>query len=160
MEWCEGEDIGIRARNLNLTSKGKERAVVLLRGGMDSCVCAVLACRDYEAAAVHVSYGQRTEERERQSFLAICRRLQIHDKLMVRNEAPRAIGGSALTDEGIAVPDSEAIGHEVPVTYVPFRNSHFLARAFKWAQAIVAAKLSTAATQPHTSPYPELHPAR
>src|SRR5258708_18847498 len=129
MEWCEGEDIGIRARNLNLTSKGKERAVVLLRGGMDSCVCAALACRDHEAAAVHVSYGQRTEERERQSFLAICQRLQIHDKLMVRNEALRAIGGSALTDEGIAVPESEAIGHDVPVTYVPFRNAHFLAGA-------------------------------
>src|SRR5258708_18175482 len=138
MEWCEGEDIGIRARNLNLTSKGKERAVVLLRGGMDSCVCAALACRDHEAAAVHVSYGQRTEERERQSFLAICQRLQIHDKLMVRNEALRAIGGSALTDEGIAVPESEAIGHDVPVTYVPFRNAHFLAVAVSWAEVLGA----------------------
>src|SRR6266849_9600691 len=95
-----------------------QRAVVLLSGGMDSCVCAALAVRDYEAAAVHVSYGQRTEERERQSFLAICRRLNIHDKLMVRNEALKAIGGSALTDDGIAVPDSEALGHDVPVTYV------------------------------------------
>ena len=77
----------------------KSRAVVLLSGGMDSAVCASLAQRDYDAAAVHVSYGQRTEERERQSFLAICQRLKIHDRLMVRNEAFRAIGGSALTDE-------------------------------------------------------------
>src|SRR5258708_38576052 len=98
---------------------------------MDSCVCAALACRDHEAAAVHVSYGQRTEERERQSFLTICQRLQIHDKLMVRNEALRAIGGSALTDDGIAVPESEAIGPEVPVTYVPFRNTHFFAVAVR-----------------------------
>ena len=73
---------------------------------MDSCVCAALAARDYNAAAVHVSYGQRTEQRERQSFLAICERLGIHDKLVVRNEALRAIGGSALTDERIAVPES------------------------------------------------------
>ena len=71
---------------------------------MDSCVCASLAARDHEAAAVHISYGQRTEERERQSFLAICQRLKIHDRLMIRNEALRAIGGSALTDSSIDVP--------------------------------------------------------
>jgi 7-cyano-7-deazaguanine synthase len=63
---------------LMATSK-RSRAVVLLSGGMDSCVCAALAARDHEAAAVHISYGQRTEERERQSFLAICQRLKIHD---------------------------------------------------------------------------------
>src|ERR1051326_2481631 len=87
----------------------KSRAVVLLSGGMDSCVCAALAARDHEPAAVHVSYGQRTEERERQSFLAICQRLKIHDRLMVRNEALRAIGGSALTDESIPVPAREGV---------------------------------------------------
>jgi 7-cyano-7-deazaguanine synthase len=84
----------------------QSRAVVLLSGGMDSCVSAALAARDYDAAAVHVSYGQRTEERERQSFLGICERLGIRDKLVVRNEALRAIGGSALTDDAIAVPRS------------------------------------------------------
>jgi 7-cyano-7-deazaguanine synthase len=126
---------------------------------MDSCVCAALACRDYEVAAVHVSYGQRTEERERQSFLAICRRLKIHDKLMVRNEALRAIGGSALTDEGIAVPDSEAIGHDVPVTYVPFRNAHFLAVAVSWAEVLGAGKVYIGAVGPDSSGYPDCRPA-
>src|ERR1700677_5291585 len=82
---------------------------------MDSAVCAALAVRDYgAAAAVHISYGQRTEERERQSFLAICRRLNILDQLMVRNDALSAIGGSALTDEGIAVPHSDAAGPGLP----------------------------------------------
>src|SRR5438309_6660111 len=108
---------------------GKSRAVVLLSGGMDSSVCAALAVRDYEAAAVHISYGQRTQERERQSFLAICQRLKIRDRLMVRNEALRAIGGCALTDESIDVPEAENVGQDVPVTYVPFRNAHFLAVA-------------------------------
>jgi 7-cyano-7-deazaguanine synthase len=126
---------------------------------MDSCVCVALACRDYEAAAVHVSYGQRTEERERQSFLAICRRLQIHDKLMVRNEALRAIGGSALTDEGIAVPDSEAVGHDVPVTYVPFRNAHFLAVAVSWAEVLGAGKVYIGAVEQDSSGYPDCRPA-
>src|SRR5260370_4084132 len=104
----------------------RNRAVVLLSGGMDSCVCAALAARDHQAAAAHVSYGQRTEQRERRSFESICDRLEIRDRLLVRNEALRSIGGSALTDSSIAVP--EAVGtclHPIvvgaPLTYVPFR---------------------------------------
>src|SRR5271167_234634 len=111
----------------------KSRAVVLLSGGMDSCVCAALAARESDAAAVHISYGQRTEERELRAFLGICDRLGIHDKLVVRNDALKAIGGSALTDHDIAVPESQNIGHGIPVTYVPFRNAHFLAVAVSWA---------------------------
>jgi 7-cyano-7-deazaguanine synthase len=133
--------------------------VVLLSGGMDSCVCASLAARDHETAAVHVSYGQRTEERERQSFLAICRRLNILDQLMVRNEALRAIGGSALTDEGIEVPKSEFAGAGVPVTYVPFRNAHFLAVAVSWAEVLHAEKVYIGAVEPDSSGYPDCRPA-
>ena len=137
----------------------KSRAVVLLSGGMDSCVCAALAARHYEAAAVHISYGQRTEERERQSFLAICQRLKIHDKLMVRNEALHAIGGSALTDDAIDVPRSEEIGHSIPVTYVPFRNAHFLAVAISWAEVLGAQKVYIGAVEPDSSGYPDCRPA-
>jgi 7-cyano-7-deazaguanine synthase len=137
----------------------KSRAVVLLSGGMDSCVCAALAVRDHEAAAVHVSYGQRTEERERQSFLAICRRLNIQDKLMIRNEAFRAIGGSALTDDGIPVPEAEAVGRGVPVTYVPFRNAHFLAVAVSWAEVLGADAVYIGAVEPDSSGYPDCRPA-
>jgi 7-cyano-7-deazaguanine synthase len=137
----------------------KARAVVLLSGGMDSCVCAALAVRDYDAAAVHVLYGQRTEERERQSFLAICRRLGIHDQLIVRNEALRAIGHSALTDQNIAVPRSEEAGLGVPVTYVPFRNTHFLAVAVSWAEALDAEKVYIGAVEPDSSGYPDCRPA-
>src|ERR1700692_4306691 len=90
----------------------RSRAVVLLSGGMDSCVCAALAARDHQAAALHISYGQRTEERERRAFEAICERIGIEERLLVRNEALRAIGGSALTDSSIAVP--EGVGTGVP----------------------------------------------
>jgi len=137
----------------------KSRAVVLLSGGMDSSVCAALAVRDYEAAAVHISYGQRTEERERQSFLAICQRLKIYDRLMVRNEALRAIGGSALTDESIPVPDAESLGQNIPVTYVPFRNAHFLAVAVSWAEVLGAVKVYIGAVEPDSSGYPDCRPA-
>jgi 7-cyano-7-deazaguanine synthase len=140
----------------------KKRAVVLLSGGMDSCVCAALAARDYAPAALHVSYGQRTEDRERQSFLAICQRLNIREKLIVRNEALRAIGGSALTDENIAVPTSgpaaHAIGHDIPVTYVPFRNAHFLAVAVSWAEVLGAEKVYIGAVEQDSSGYPDCRP--
>jgi 7-cyano-7-deazaguanine synthase len=137
----------------------KPRAVVLLSGGMDSSVCAALAARDYNAAALHMSYGQRTEARERQSFLAICEALKIREKLIVRNEALRAIGGSALTDENIAVPESHTIGQDIPVTYVPFRNAHFLAVAVSWAEVLGAEKIFIGAVEQDSSGYPDCRPA-
>jgi 7-cyano-7-deazaguanine synthase len=139
----------------------KKRAVVLLSGGMDSCVCAALARRDYASAALHVSYGQRTEARERESFLAICQRLNIQDKLLVRNEALRAIGGSALTDPNIPVPTASgpAPGHDIPVTYVPFRNAHFLSVAVSWAEVLGAEKVFIGAVEQDSSGYPDCRPA-
>ena len=140
-------------------SNSKQRGIVLLSGGMDSCVCAALAARDYNAAAVHVSYGQLTEERERRSFHAICDRLGIRERLVVRNDALRAIGGSALTDASIAVPDSLSLGHGVPVTYVPFRNAHFLSVAVSWAEVLGATKVYIGAVEPDSSGYPDCRPA-
>ena len=137
----------------------RQRAVVLLSGGMDSCVCAALAARDHQAAALHVSYGQRTEERERLSFSAICDRLGIHDRLIVRNEALPAIGGSALTDANMAVPEAGQIGHGVPVTYVPFRNAHFLAVAVSWAEVLGAPTIYIGAVEQDSSGYPDCRPA-
>src|ERR1700678_3579860 len=137
----------------------RTRALVLLSGGMDSCVGAALAAGDHRAAAVKVSYGQRTEERERRAFEAICDRLGICDRLVVRNEALRAIGGSALTDPNIAVPESAIIGHEIPVTYVPFRNAHFLAVAVSWAEVLGAEQIYVGAVEQDSSGYPDCRPA-
>jgi len=133
-------------------------SVVLLSGGMDSCVCAALAARDHEAAALHVSYGQRTESRELRAFQAICDRLGIRDRLVVRNEALRAIGGSALTDENIAVPESHMISVGIPVTYVPFRNAHFLSVAVSWAEVLGAEKVYIGAVEQDSSGYPDCRP--
>ena len=140
-------------------SKASFRAVVLLSGGMDSCVCAALAARDHDAAALHVSYGQRTESRELDSFERICDRLGIRDRLTVRNEALRLIGGSALTDDNIEVPESHAIGSDIPVTYVPFRNAHFLAVAVSWAEVLGASKIYIGAVEQDSSGYPDCRPA-
>ena len=144
---------------MNVLGIEKSRAVVLLSGGMDSCVCAALAARDHHAAAVHIGYGQRTEERELRAFSAICDRLGIGDRLAVRNPALAAIGGSALTDRNIAVPDSHVLGRDIPVTYVPFRNAHFLAVAVSWAEVIGAGQIYIGAVEQDSSGYPDCRPA-
>jgi 7-cyano-7-deazaguanine synthase len=142
-----------------VSTHDKSRAVVLLSGGMDSCVCAALAARDHDTAALHISYGQRTEKREQDSFQAICDRLGIRDRLVVRNEALKLIGGSALTDSTIEVPESQHIGREIPITYVPFRNAHFLSVAVSWAEVIGASKIYVGAVEQDSSGYPDCRPA-
>jgi len=144
------------------SKNSRARALVVLSGGMDSTVCAALAVRDFGAenvAALHIDYGQRTERRERQSFQQVCDRLGIPTRLAVKTEFFRAIGGSALTDDQIAVPQAgPEIGAEIPVTYVPFRNSHFLSAAVSWAEVLGAEKIYIGAVQQDSSGYPDCRP--
>lgn len=138
----------------------KYRSVVLLSGGMDSCVTAAVAARESDAAALHISYGQRTEHRERQAFERICDRLGIERRLALTNEALAIIGGSALTDSDIAVPEARAeIGRgRIPVTYVPFRNAHFLSAAVSWAEVSGATRVYIGAVAQDSSGYPDCRP--
>jgi len=142
--------------------KSKIKNVVVLSGGVDSTLCATLAVRDFGAervAALHVSYGQRTEAREQQAFTEVCDRLGIQRRLMVRNQALSQIGGSALTDPSIAVPEAgPEIGHHVPATYVPFRNAHFLSVAVSWAEVLGAESIYIGAVQQDSSGYPDCRP--
>jgi 7-cyano-7-deazaguanine synthase len=129
---------------------------------MDSTVCATLAVRDRGAshvAALHVSYGQRTEAREQRAFTEICDRLGIARRLMVRNQALSQIGGSALTDSSLAVPTAGLeIGSHVPITYVPFRNAHFLSVAVSWAEVVGASDIYIGAVAQDSSGYPDCRP--
>ena len=130
---------------------------------MDSCVCAALAARDYDAYALHCSYGQRTEEREARAAHAVADRLGFRDFLRLRLDLFRRIGGSALTDVRIDVPESPAddaaIGAEIPVTYVPFRNAHFLSAAVSWAEVLGAKTVLIGAVEQDSSGYPDCRPA-
>lgn len=128
---------------------------------MDSGVCAALASRETETAALHVSYGQRTEERERRAFEQICGRLHIDRRLAIRDDVLGRIGGSALTDPGISVPEAQdQIGNAgIPVTYVPFRNAHFLAAAVSWAEILGAGRVYIGAVEQDSSGYPDCRPA-
>jgi 7-cyano-7-deazaguanine synthase len=144
-------------------SGARPKAVVCLSGGMDSCVCAALAARDYEAYAIHISYGQRTEARELKAAEEIARLVGIKELLHLKMDLFRRIGGSALTDVAIEVPDAPneeaAIGEEVPVTYVPFRNAHFLSAAVSWAEVLGARTVFIGAVEQDSSGYPDCRPA-
>jgi len=132
---------------------------------MDSCVCAAMAMARHgvgNVGLVHASYGQRTEGRERRAFTEIADFFGVRERLMVRLDHFRAIGGSALTDERIAVPENEldvAVGSgAIPVTYVPFRNAHFLSVAVSWAEAIGAGAIYIGAVAEDSSGYPDCRP--
>jgi len=135
----------------------KELAVVLMSGGMDSCVCAAIAARERDLAALHVTYGQRTAERERRSFEAQADHYRVPPsrRLVVSNASLAAIGGSALTDPSITVPEGGVEPNAVPVTYVPFRNAHLLATAVSWAEVIGARRVVIGAVQDDSSGYPD-----
>jgi len=139
----------------------RTKAVVCLSGGMDSAVCAAMAARDYDAYALHISYGQRTEKRELESARQVADALGFRGFLPLSIGIFREIGGSALTDASIAVPDApagEVIGASIPVTYVPFRNAHFLSAAVSWAEVIGAKKIYIGAVEQDSSGYPDCRP--
>jgi len=133
---------------------------------MDSCVCAATARERHgveNVALLHASYGQRTESREAKAFRDIADFYGVKKRLMVRLEYFRAIGASALTDPNIAVPENELgtpapNGSAIPVTYVPFRNAHFLSVAVSWAEAIGAGAIYIGAVAEDSSGYPDCRP--
>ncbi len=142
------------------------KAIVLLSGGMDSCVSAAIACQDHGTANVallHAGYGQLTQDRERRAFTEIADYYGLDPRLIVQLNHFRAIGGSALTDKSIAVPenqlnDSASQSSDIPVTYVPFRNAHFLSVAVSWAEAIGARAIYIGAVAEDSSGYPDCRP--
>jgi len=141
----------------------KEKAVVLVSGGMDSCVTAAIAAQSHAPAFLHVSYGQRTEKRERRAFDEIADFFGVKERLLVRMNHLQQIGGSALTDLRISVPERESAAEVerqkgIPVTYVPFRNAHFLSVAVSWAEVIGACAVFIGAVAEDSSGYPDCRP--
>jgi 7-cyano-7-deazaguanine synthase len=137
-------------------------AVVLVSGGMDSCVTAAMANEHYRLACLHVNYGQRTEARELRAFHELAEFYQAEKRLVVSIEHLKVIGGSALTDTSIPVPvvgsSQSAIGNPqsaIPSTYVPFRNAHLLAIAVSWAEVIGSHKIYIGAVEEDGSGYPD-----
>src|SRR5205809_1620106 len=137
----------------------KSLAVCLVSGGMDSCVTAAIAHEENEELAfLHVSYGQRTEARERQAFKDLADYFGVTKRLAVSIEHLKQIGGSSLTDPNIAVTEANLASLEIPTSYVPFRNSHLLSIATSWAEVIGAQAIYIGAVAEDSSGYPDCRP--
>ncbi len=142
-----------------MTLPAKPKGIVLVSGGMDSLVLAAFATRESDVSLLHVNYGQRTEERELACFHAIADHLKARERMVVDIGYLRSIGNSALTDPSIDVPPAEPHRAGIPVTYVPFRNAHFLCIAVSWAEATGAANIYIGAVWADSSGYPDCRPA-
>ena len=135
------------------------RAIVLVSGGMDSCVTAGIADRENdELAFLHISYGQRTEARERKAFNDIADHYGVEDRLDVSIEYLGKIGGSSLTDASMDVTEADLESAEIPTSYVPFRNANMLAIATSWAEVIGATSIYIGAVAEDSSGYPDCRP--
>jgi 7-cyano-7-deazaguanine synthase len=142
-----------------VTTLSKPKGIVLVSGGMDSLVLAAFATRESTISLLHVNYGQRTEQKELACFHAVADHLKVKDRMVADIGYLRSIGASALTDPSIDVPPADPERGGIPVTYVPFRNAHFLCIAVSWAEAIGATNVYIGAVWADSSGYPDCRPA-
>ncbi len=133
-------------------------AVVLVSGGMDSCVCAAIAHQQHEVAFLHVSYGQQTARQELRAFQQIAEFYGIERKLVCQLSHLGQIGGSSLTDAAIPVEEADLDRREIPSSYVPFRNAHFLSIATSWGEVLGARSIFIGAVFEDSSGYPDCRP--
>jgi 7-cyano-7-deazaguanine synthase len=139
----------------------KTRAVVLVSGGMDSCVTAAIAHLQHELAFLHVNYGQRTEQRELKAFYALAKHYGVQRQLIADLTHLKSIGGSSLTDIHMEVTEAnpETLFHsqknEIPTSYVPFRNANILSAAVSWAEVVGAKRIFIGAVEEDSSGYPD-----
>ena len=132
-----------------------DKSIVLVSGGMDSCVCAARETKAGPTSFIHFNYGQRTERREIRSFKALARRLGVRETLTVDLTAMARIGGTTLLKGRGSIPAPRFEEGEIPSTYVPFRNGIMLAYAAAWAEVTGARRLVIGAVEADSSGYPD-----
>ena len=132
------------------------KAIILISGGMDSCVTVASAKADgYDPSLLHLNYGQRTEKRELKAFHDIADHYMIEERLVVDISHLSAIGGSCLTDKNIEIPDANLDNLNIPVSYVPFRNANILSVAVSWAEVLKVSAIYLGAVEEDSSGYPD-----
>lgn len=138
----------------------RQRAIVALSGGMDSATTLAIAIvLGFEPYALHISYGQRTKNRELKAFNEICDFYNIQTRLIIPIDYLTKIGGSALTDSEIELQTANLKREEIPNTYVPFRNGNILSIAVSWAEVLGANAIFLGAVESDSSGYPDCREA-
>lgn len=136
----------------------EKRAVVILSGGLDSTTCMGLAAdAGYAIYALTFDYGQR-HARELQSAKAVAEHYNARMHHVVNLDFLSTIGGSALTDSSLAVPNEGVAEDEIPITYVPGRNLLFLSMAASFAEVIDASAIYIGVNALDYSGYPDCRP--
>jgi 7-cyano-7-deazaguanine synthase len=138
--------------------QSKNISICLVSGGMDSCVTVAIASENNELAFLHISYGQRTEAREKKAFNDIADFYSVEKRLDVSIEYLAKIGGSSLTDRKIDVTEASLESKEIPTSYVPFRNANMLSIATSWAEVLGANAIYIGAVVEDSSGYPDCRP--
>ncbi len=132
-----------------------KKAVCIISGGMDSALSAKIAqLEGYEIIAVHFNYGQRTQQKELDSFRKVAKSVNSIEKYEIDLPFFTQIGASALTDDTIDVPTG-GLEDGVPITYVPFRNGIFLSIASAIAEKHRATALFIGVVEEDSSGYPD-----
>jgi len=153
------QEIETEVLEMGIEDDGPQLAICLVSGGMDSCVTAAIANKENdELAFLHVSYGQRTEKREREAYEALADHFQVKLRLVISLEHLAQIGGSSLTDDRIPVTAADLSAPGIPSSYVPFRNAHLLAAAVSWGEVINATAIYIGAVAEDSSGYPDCRP--
>ena len=153
------QEIETEELEMTVDEDGSQLAICLVSGGMDSCVTTAIAKEENdELAFLHVSYGQRTEKREREAFEALADHYDVKSRLVISLEHLAKIGGSSLTDARIPVTIANLSAPGIPSSYVPFRNAHLLSAAVSWGEVIKATAIYIGAVAEDSSGYPDCRP--
>lgn len=138
-----------------MNQEDRKKAVVLLSGGLDSVTALAIAqSQGYDCHALSFDYGQR-HDAELNAARVIADKHNVSDHLVLNIDLGR-MGGSALTDSHIDVPEKEGTG--IPVTYVPARNTVFLSYALGWAEVLGASDIFVGVNAVDYSGYPDCRP--
>jgi 7-cyano-7-deazaguanine synthase len=144
-----------RGAEMSEKTMTEKRAVILLSGGLDSATVLAMALADgYTCYTMSFDYGQR-HRAELNAAMRVARDLGVAEHKVIGLNL-NGIGGSALTDSSIAVPES--LGEGIPVTYVPARNTVFLSLALGWAEVLGARDIFIGVNAVDYSGYPDCRP--
>jgi len=139
------------------SSENSKKAVILVSGGLDSATCLAIArAEGYDCYALSFNYGQRaTSELDAAMRLATAFSVRQHQVIPL---GIGQLGGSALTDTSMKLPESGVVADQIPVTYVPARNTVFLSYALAWAEVLEAEAIFIGVNALDYSGYPDCRP--
>ena len=150
------EDSQFTVDNSRNPNQHSNLAVVLVSGGMDSAtVLGIAASKDHRLALIHFDYGQRSQISENRAFKSLSKHYKAEMTLTVPMDFLKTIGGSALLEDNIPIPDKTPLHGEIPATYVPFRNGIMLSIASAWAEVIGAEYIYAGFVEEDSSGYPD-----